>query len=141
MGCGPSAPPKPKPKYQSPPATAMHRNPPRPGTYFQYYDQARAAFTSGDTNKDGVLDAQELYGVLLRLGFFNGVPPQQVNQLMEAELKSADSFRADRLISWEEFLPYFEYLMQRLEQRGVTVRPPAAPTQYYGQPGYGVNCE
>ena len=119
----------------------MHRNPPQPGTYNQYYEQARAAFTAGDTNRDGVLDAQELYGVLLRLGFFNGVPPQQVNQMMEAELQKADRHQVDRLITFEEFLPYFEYLMQELQRRGATVRPPAAPTQYYGQPGYGVNCE
>jgi len=29
---------------------------------------------AGDTNRDGVLDAQELYGVLMRVGFFNGKP-------------------------------------------------------------------
>lgn len=141
MGCAPSAPPKPPaPKYQVP-AAAMHRNPPQPGAYSQYHDQARAAFTQGDANRDGVLDAQELYGVLVRLGLFNGVPPQHINAMMEAELQKADRHTVDRLITFEEFLPYFEYLMQELQKRGAQIRPPAAPTQYYGQPGYGVHRE
>lgn len=139
MGCVSSKPP-PTPVYTVP-AAAQRRNPPAPNTYSVYHDQARAAFTAGDTNGDGVLDAQELHGVLMRMGFFNGVPPQQINAMMEAELQKADSHRVDRLITFEEFLPYFEYLMQELQRRGAQIRPPAQPTQYYGQPGYGVYRE
>jgi hypothetical protein len=51
-----------------PPAAAQLRNLPQPGQYSMYHEQARAAFMQGDTNRDGVLDAQELYGVLMRLG-------------------------------------------------------------------------
>ena len=115
----------------------MHRQLPAPGTYNRYYDQAKAAFIAGDTDRNGVLDAQELFQVLTRLGFFNGVPPSQINQIMEQELAKADRHQRDRLITFEEFVPYFEYLMQELQRRGGTVLPPAQPTQYYGQPGYG----
>jgi hypothetical protein len=76
----------------------------------------------------------------LRLGFFNGIPPQQINAVMEAELQKADRQQVDRVITFNEFLPYFEYLMQELQRRGGQMRPPAAPMQYYGQPGYAVNC-
>ena len=134
MGICFSAPP---PVYRPPPG-AMHRQLPAPGTYNRYYDQAKAAFIAGDTDRNGVLDAQELFQVLTRLGFFNGVPPSQINQIMEQELSKADRNQRDRLITFEEFVPYFEYLMQELQRRGGTVLPPAQPTQYYGQPGYGV---
>ena len=133
MGICFSAPP---PVYRPPPG-AMHRQLPAPGTYNRYYDQAKAAFIAGDTDRNGVLDAQELFQVLTRLGFFNGVPPSQINQIMEQELAKADRHQRDRLITFEEFVPYFEYLMQELQRRGGTVLPPAQPTQYYGQPGYG----
>ncbi len=133
MGICFSAPP---PVYRPPPG-AMHRQLPAPGTYNRYYDQAKAAFIAGDTDRNGVLDAQELFQVLTRLGFFNGVPPSQINQIMEQELAKADRHQRDRLITFEEFVPYFEYLMQELQRRGGTVLPPAQPAQYYGQPGYG----
>lgn len=126
----------PAPVYRAPPG-AMHRNLPAPGTYNRYYDQAKAAFIAGDLDRNGVLDAQELFQVLTRLGFFNGVPPSQISQIMEQELAKADRHQRDRLITFEEFVPYFEYLMQELQRRGGMVMPPAQPTQYYGQPGYG----
>jgi len=135
MGICFSAPP---PVYRPPPG-AMHRQLPAPGTYNRYYDQAKAAFIAGDTDRNGVLDAQELFQVLTRLGFFNGVPPSQINQIMEQELSKADRHQRDRLITFEEFVPYFEYLMQELQRRGGNVLPPAQPTQYYGQPGYGTS--
>ena len=109
-----------------------------PGQFSPYHAQAKAAFTAGDENHDGVLDARELYGVLVRLGFFNGVPPQHVESIMEAELAKADSIDRDRRITFEEFLPYFEYLMHSMQQRGAHVMAPAQPAQFYGQPAYGV---
>ena len=110
---------------------------PQPGTYSNYYAQAEAAFRAGDVNGDGVLDAQELYMVLVRLGFFNGVPPQYVHEMMEEQMARADSSVRDRKVTFDEFVPYFEYLMHQLAQRGI-MQQPAAPTQFYGQPQYGV---
>jgi hypothetical protein len=109
---------------------------PQPGAYSNYYAQAEAAFRAGDANGDGVLDAQELYMVLVRLGFFNGVPPQNVQAMMEEQMARADSSVRDRKVTFDEFVPYFEYLMHQLAQRGV-MQQPAAPTQFYGQPQYG----
>ena len=109
---------------------------PQPGTYSNYYAQAEAAFRAGDVNGDGVLDAQELYMVLVRLGFFNGVPPQYVHEMMEEQMARADSSVRDRKVTFDEFVPYFEYLMHQLAQRGI-MQQPAAPTQFYGQPQYG----
>ena len=101
---------------------------PQPGAYSNYYAQAEAAFRAGDVNGDGVLDAQELYMVLVRLGFFNGVPPQNVQAMMEEQMARADSSVRDRKVTFDEFVPYFEYLMHQLAQRGI-VQQPAAPTQ------------
>ena len=92
---------------------------PQPGTYSNYYAQAEAAFRAGDVNGDGVLDAQELYMVLVRLGFFNGVPPQNVQAMMEEQMARADSSVRDRKVTFDEFVPYFEYLMHQLAQRGI----------------------
>jgi hypothetical protein len=77
--------------------------------------------------------------MLLHMGFFNGVPPHEINARMEAHLQKADRIQIDRQISFEEFVPYFEYLMQQMQQRGAVLQPPAQPTQFYGQPGYNVN--
>ena len=135
MGCGASTPEP--PRYVTPArAVQAGRAMPQPGAYSNYYAQAEAAFRAGDVNGDGVLDAQELYMVLVRLGFFNGVPPQNVQAMMEEQMARADSSVRDRKVTFDEFVPYFEYLMHQLAQRGI-VQQPAAPTQFYGQPQYG----
>ena len=135
MGCFASTPEP--PRYATPArAVQAGRAMPQPGAYSNYYAQAEAAFRAGDANGDGVLDAQELYMVLVRLGFFNGVPPQNVQAMMEEQMARADSSVRDRKVTFDEFVPYFEYLMHQLAQRGV-VQQPAAPTQFYGQPQYG----
>lgn len=128
-----------QPRYTPPPrAVAAGRVVPRPGAYSQYYAQAEAAFRAGDMNGDGVLDAQELYGVLVRLGFFHGVPLKDCSAMMEEQMQRADNNVADRRITFDEFVPYFEYLMHELQRRGIHIQPPAQPTQFYGQPQYGV---
>ena len=135
MGCFASTPEP--PRYVTPVrAVQAGRAMPQPGAYSNYYAQAEAAFRAGDANGDGVLDAQELYMVLVRLGFFNGVPPQNVQAMMEEQMARADSSVRDRKVTFDEFVPYFEYLMHQLAQRGV-MQQPAAPTQFYGQPQYG----
>ena len=136
MGCFASTPEP--PRYATPArAVQAGRAMPQPGAYSNYYAQAEAAFRAGDVNGDGVLDAQELYMVLVRLGFFNGVPPQYVHEMMEEQMARADSSVRDRKVTFDEFVPYFEYLMHQLAQRGI-MQQPAAPTQFYGQPQYGV---
>ena len=136
MGCFASTPET--PRYVTPTRVVQAgRAMPQPGTYSNYYAQAEAAFRAGDVNGDGVLDAQELYMVLVRLGFFNGVPPQNVQAMMEEQMARADSSVRDRKVTFDEFVPYFEYLMHQLAQRGI-MQQPAAPTQFYGQPQYGV---
>ena len=136
MGCFASTPET--PRYVTPTRVVQAgRAMPQPGTYSNYYAQAEAAFRAGDVNGDGVLDAQELYMVLVRLGFFNGVPPQYVHEMMEEQMARADSSVRDRKVTFDEFVPYFEYLMHQLAQRGI-MQQPAAPTQFYGQPQYGV---
>ena len=85
-----------------------------------YHDQALVAFTNADANGDGVLEAHELFNVLNTLGFFQGVPPGKLDALVESEMKRANSFEKDRLISLNEFLPYFDTLMFELEQRGAS---------------------
>ena len=179
MGCFNSTPVQ-QPRVRAPMrATQVHMVPTH-GTYSRYFDQARAAFTEGDVNHDGVLDRNELFGVLMRLGFFNGVPPEMIQTIADSEMRKADSQQKDQHITFDgastnstprplapkysseqasaraaprdalepfltfrspripraEFLPYFEFLMQDLERRGV-LRPPAAPNQFYGQPQYG----
>ena len=67
--------------------------------------------------------------MLCRLGFFNGVDPTTVNTMLEAELQKADLDRG-RTITFDEFVPYFEFLMKQLQSRGATVMPPAQPQQY-----------
>mmetsp|Transcript_17589 Transcript_17589/g.43443 ORF Transcript_17589/g.43443 Transcript_17589/m.43443 type:complete len:197 (-) Transcript_17589:1211-1801(-) len=136
MGCPPSRPPPP-PRYNKPQGMAGQR--PQPGAYSQYHEQARAAFVAGDINKDGVLDPQELYTMLCHMGFFNGVPPHEINERMEAHLMTADAIQMDRRITFDEFVPYFEYLLHEMQRRGAVLRPPAQPQQFYGQPGYAVN--
>ena len=108
MGCGASTPEP--PRYVTPArAVQAGRAMPQPGAYSNYYAQAEAAFRAGDVNGDGVLDAQELYMVLVRLGFFNGVPPQNVQAMMEEQMARADSSVRDRKVTFDEFVPYFEY--------------------------------
>ena len=133
MGCFASTPEP--PRYATPArAVQAGRAMPQPGAYSNYYAQAEAAFRAGDANGDGVLDAQELYMVLVRLGFFNGVPPQNVQAMMEEQMARADSSVRDRKVTFDEFVPYFEYLMHQLAQRGV-VQQPAAPAALVLQPG------
>ena len=86
--------------------------------------QAEAAFRAGDVNGDGVLDAQELYMVLVRLGFFNGVPPQNVQAMMEEQMARADSSVRDRKVTFDEFVPYFEYLITNSRSAGSCSSPP-----------------
>ena len=120
MGCFASTPEP--PRYVTPVrAVQAGRAMPQPGAYSNYYAQAEAAFRAGDANGDGVLDAQELYMVLVRLGFFNGVPPQNVQAMMEEQMARADSSVRDRKVTFDEFVPYFEYLMHQLAQRGLSL--------------------
>ena len=140
MGCFASTPKKHYPRAPQR-AVAAGRNVPTPGQYSQYHAQAEAAFRAGDVNGDGVLDAQELYGVLIRLGFFHGVPLKDCSAMMEEQMQRADNAVADRRITFDEFVPYFEYLMHELHRRGVQVHAPAAPTQFYGQPQYAVQVQ
>ena len=81
-------------------ATQVHVVPTH-GTYSRYFDQAKAAFTEGDVNHDGVLDRNELFAVLMRLGFFNGVPPNMIQTIADSEMKKADSQQKDQRITFE----------------------------------------
>ena len=81
-------------------ATQVHMVPTH-GTYSRYFDQARAAFTEGDVNHDGVLDRNELFGVLMRLGFFNGVPPEMIQTIADSEMRKADSQQKDQHITFD----------------------------------------
>lgn len=100
MGCFNSTPVQ-QPRVRAPMrATQVHMVPTH-GTYSRYFDQARAAFTEGDVNHDGVLDRNELFGVLMRLGFFNGVPPEMIQTIADSEMRKADSQQKDQHITFD----------------------------------------
>ena len=85
-----------------------------------YYDEARAAFAEADTNGDGVLDANELFAVLTKLGFFAGVPYERIEKMVGDEFAKADVNARDNKITLEEFMPYFEQVKRKLDARNAS---------------------
>lgn len=100
MGCFNSTPVQ-QPRVRAPMRATQVHVVPKPGTYSRYFDQAKAAFTEGDVNHDGVLDRNELFALLMRLGFFNGVPPNMIQTIADSEMKKADSQQKDQRITFE----------------------------------------
>ena len=100
MGCFNSTPVQ-QPRVRAPMRATQVHVVPTHGTYSRYFDQAKAAFTEGDVNHDGVLDRNELFALLMRLGFFNGVPPNMIQTIADSEMKKADSQQKDQRITFE----------------------------------------
>jgi len=93
------------------------------------------AFQSADADKNGQLSMQELYGLLVQMGVFNGVPPQYLQATVQQEFMKVDSNRSGG-ITFDEFVPYYTHILQSLQQRGALRQMPmqmqAVPMQMQG---------
>lgn len=95
-------------------------------------DPVLRAFARHDRNRNGVIEANELAGVLRELGFFQGMPPERVQAAVLEELRKADR-DGDFAISFDEFRPYFHHLCTVAAKRGHLPRPMAQPAHDYQQ--------
>ena len=95
-------------------------------------DPVLRAFARHDRNRNGVIEVNELAGVLRELGFFQGMPPERVQAAVLEELRKADR-DGDFAISFDEFRPYFHHLCMVAAKRGHLPRPLQRPAHDYQQ--------
>ena len=95
-------------------------------------DPVLRAFARHDRNRNGVIEVNELAGVLRELGFFQGMPPERVQAAVLEELRKADR-DGDFAISFDEFRPYFHHLCMVAAKRGHLPRPMQQPAHNYQQ--------